>query len=94
MLFEFLSKLSSLPSLNHEHNSQGFSRLKKKQCFECFLNSVRDLMRPKLVDEVVHVNEQEVDVVNLFLPPRRLWALNQDVDQVKKIDQNRVVQFS
>ena len=51
-------------------------------------------MRPKLVDEVVHVNEQEVDVVNLFLPPWRLWALNQDVDQVKKVDQYRVVQFS
>ena len=93
MLFEFLSKLSSLPSLNHEHNSQGFSRLKQNNVLNVF-NSVRDLMRPKLVDEVVHVNEQEVDVVNLFLPPRRLWALNQDVDQVKKIDQNRVVQFS
>ena len=93
MLFEFLSKLSSLPSLNHEHNSQGFSRLKQNNVLNVF-NSVRDLMRPKLVDEVVHVNEQEVDVVNLFLPPWRLWALNQDVDQVKKIDQNRVVQFS
>ena len=93
MLFEFLSKLSSLPSLNHEHNSQGFSRLKQNNVLNVF-NSVRDLMRPKLVDEVVHVNEQEVDVVNLFLPPWRLWALNQDVDQVKKINQNRVVQFS
>ena len=93
MLFEFLSKLSSLPSLNHEHDSQGFSRLKQNNVLNVF-NSVRDLMRPKLVDEVVHVNEQEVDVVNLFLPPWRLWALNQDVDQVKKIDQNRVVQFS
>ena len=90
MLFEFLSKLSSLPSLNHEHNSQGFSRLKQNNVLNVF-NSVRDLMRPKLVDEVVHVNEQEVDVVNLFLPPWRLWALNQDVDQVKKVDQNRVV---
>ena len=93
MLFEFLSKLSSLPSLHHEHDSQGFSRLKQNNVLNVF-NSVRDLMRPKLVDEVVHVNEQEVDVVNLFLPPWRLWALNQDVDQVKKIDQNRVVQFS
>lgn len=51
-------------------------------------------MRPKLVDEVVHVDEQQVDVVNLFLPSWGLWALNQDVDQVEKVDQNRVVQFS
>ena len=51
-------------------------------------------MRPKLVDEVVHVDEQQVDVVNLFLPSWGLWALNQDVDQVKKINQYRVVQFS
>ena len=44
-------------------------------------------MRSKLVDEVVHVDEQQVDVVNLFLPSWGLWALDQDVDNVQKIHQ-------
>ena len=50
-------------------------------------------MRTKLVDKVVHVNEQQVDVLHLLLPPRRLRALDQDVNQVQKVDEDGVVQL-
>ena len=51
-------------------------------------------MRSKLIDKVVHVDEQQVDVLHLLLPPRRLRALNQDVNQVEKVDEDGVVQLS
>ena len=44
-------------------------------------------MRPKLVDEVVHVDEEQVDLLDLLLPLWRLRALDQDVDNVQKIHQ-------
>ena len=51
-------------------------------------------MRSKLIDKVVHVDEQQVDVLHLLLPPRRLRALDQDVNQVEKVDEDGVVQLS
>ena len=51
-------------------------------------------MRPKLVDQMVHVDEQQVDVFNLLLPPRRLRALDQDVNEVEKVDEDGMVQLS
>ena len=50
-------------------------------------------MRSKLIDKVVHVDEQQVDVLHLLLPPRRLRALDQDVNQVEKVDEDGVVQL-
>ena len=50
-------------------------------------------MRSKLIDKVVHVDEQQVDVLHLLLPPRRLRALDQDVNQVQKVDEDGVVQL-
>ena len=50
-------------------------------------------MRSKLVDQMVHVNEQEVDVLHLLLPSGGLRALDQDVNQVKEIDEDGMVQL-
>jgi hypothetical protein len=51
------------------------------------------LVRPELVNEVVHVDEEQVKVINLCLALRRLWCADEQVDQVEKVDENRVVQF-
>ena len=39
------------------------------------------------------MDEQQVDVLHLLLPPRRLRALDQDVNQVQKVDEDGVVQL-
>ena len=39
------------------------------------------------------MDEQQVDVLHLLLPPRRLRALDQDVNQVEKVDEDGVVQL-
>ena len=43
-------------------------------------------MRSELVDEVVHVNKQQVDVLNLFFSLTRLWALKCRAKNIKKTD--------
>ena len=45
-------------------------------------------MRPELVDQVVHVDEQKVDLLDLLLSLRRLGALDQNVYYVQKIHQH------
>ena len=54
---------------------------------------VLDLVRSKLVDQMVHVDEQQVDVFNLLLPPGGLRTLDQDVNEVQEVDQDGMVQL-
>ena len=50
-------------------------------------------MRSKLVHQMVHVDEQQVDVFNLLLPPGGLRALDQDVNEVEEVDEDGMVQL-
>ena len=50
-------------------------------------------MRSKLVDQMVHVDEQQVDVFNLLLPPGGLRTLDQDVNEVEEVDEDGMVQL-
>ena len=95
MFFELLSELSSLSPLHHQHNSQRFPCLHTNEYIFSFVDGllVPDLMRSKFVDQVVHVDEQEVDVFNLLLPPGRLRTLDQDVNEVQEVDQDGMVQL-
>ena len=45
-------------------------------------------MRSELVDEVVHVDEQQIEVLDLLLSLGGVWRLDQQVDQVQEIDQD------
>ena len=72
LFFELGRELRPLPALHHQHPPQRLPRL----------------VRPELVDEVVHVDEEQVDLLDLLLPLRRLRALDQDVDNVQKIHQH------
>ena len=42
---------------------------------------------------MVHVDEQQVDVFNLLLPPGGLRTLDQDVNEVEEVDEDRVVEL-
>ena len=46
------------------------------------------LVRPELVDEVMHVDEEKVDLLDLLLALGRLGALDQNVYNVQKIHQH------
>lgn len=51
------------------------------------------LVRPELVDQVVHVDEEQRQVVDLFGAPARLGVADEDVDQVEERRHDRVVQL-
>ena len=78
LFFELGCELRALPALHHQHHPQRLPRL----------------VRPELVDEVVHVDEQQIYVLDLLVSLRRLRALYQDINQVEEVHQHRVVQFS
>ena len=42
---------------------------------------------------MVHVDKEGVHIRDFLLAARGLWAFDEDVDQVQKVDQNRVIQF-
>ena len=51
------------------------------------------LMRSELIDEVVHVNEEECKVINLFYSSSDIWSLHQNIQKIKKVDQDGEVEF-
>ena len=72
LLLELGGELRPLPPLDHQHHPEGLPRL----------------VRPELVDEMVHVDEQQVDLLDLLLPLRGLGAFDQNVYDVQKIHQH------
>jgi hypothetical protein len=64
MFPKFFSHLAPLALLNVEHQSKCLS----------------SLVRPELIYEVVHVDEQQIKVFNLFFALGRIWSLDQDVN--------------
>lgn len=51
------------------------------------------LMRSVFVDEVVHVDEQQVEVVQLLHTFLRIWCPDENVNKVQKVDKDRVVEL-
>ena len=74
---ELLRDLHPLALLDVQHDPEGLSRL----------------VRPELVDEVVHVDEEHVAVLDLLLALHRVGALDEDVQRVKEVHQDRVVEL-
>lgn len=72
MFPKLFGDLTTLPLLNVEHDPERFP----------------GLVRPELVDEVVHVDEQQIEVLDLLLSLGGVWRLDQQVDQVQEIDQD------
>lgn len=72
LLLELGGELRPLPPLDHQHHPEGLPRL----------------VGPELVDEVMHVDEQKVDLLDLLLSLGRLGALDQNVYNVQKIHQH------
>ena len=72
MFPEFFRHLAPFPLLNVKHDPESFP----------------GLVRPELVDEVMHVDEQQVEVLNLLFPPGGIWRLDEEVDQVQEVYQD------
>ena len=77
MFPEFFRHLAPFPLLNVKHDPESFP----------------GLVRPELVDEVMHVDEQQVEVFNLLFPPGGIWHLDEEVDQVLEVYQDRMIQL-
>ena len=77
VLLEFFCHLEPAPFLHVQHDPQGLP----------------GLVGSELVDEMVHVDEEQVAVVNLLLALRGLGGLDQQVQQVQEVDQQGVVQL-
>jgi hypothetical protein len=50
-------------------------------------------MRTKFVDEVVHLNEEHVDVCSLFLSFVGIRTLDEDIQEVQEVDEDTVIHF-
>ena len=74
---ELFGDLQPLALLYGQHHPQGLSRL----------------MRPELVDQMMHVNKEQIQVFHLFFSFGRFRSPDQHVQQVQKVDQNGVIQL-
>ena len=77
MISESQSHLLSSFALNVQHHPQRFS----------------GLVWPELVDQVVHVNKEQVEVFDLLIPLGRIGCFDEEVKEVEEVDQNRLVEF-
>ena len=56
------------------------------------LDSFSRLVGSELIDKVHHVDEEVVQLVQLLLPGHvGRWVADEDVDEVEKVEKNRVV---
>ena len=72
MQLEPIRHLQPLPPLHMEHDPERLS----------------GLVRPELVNQVVHVDEEQVQVLDLLLPLGGLGTTDQQVEQVKEVDED------
>ena len=52
-----------------------------------------NLMRPELIDKMMHVDKEQICILNFLISFRRLRALDQDINQVQEVDQDWMIQF-
>jgi hypothetical protein len=45
-------------------------------------------MRPEFIDEMMHVDEKQICILNLLISFGRFRALDQDVNQIQEVDQD------
>lgn len=77
MLLKPFGRFEPLLLLQFHHDAQRLSRL----------------MRPKLVDQVMYVDEEQVEVLDLLLALGRVRSSDEDVEQIEKVHQDRVIEF-
>ena len=77
MISELESHLLPPFPLHVEHDSQCLS----------------GLVRPELVHQVVHVDEEQVEVFNLLISLGIVRRFYEEIKQVQKVDKNRMVEL-
>jgi hypothetical protein len=51
------------------------------------------LMRAILVEQMVNVDKQQRQVVNFLCSTRRFWSMNQNIQEIQKVDEQRVIKL-
>ena len=77
MNVEIVGQLKTSSFLNVQHNSQRFS----------------GLMRPEFVDQVMHMDEQQVQIFDFLFSFSRVRRTNQVFKEVEEIGQNGMIQL-